>query len=276
VTRLQKEINLEVVLRGLEDYARLNASVVANNSSARAAYLSDSLFLAHSTSDSNFSAICRNGYLASAQRIADDSGKPPGPTELELGTAGSVFFYVSPFRYPHTACGVLFRGTLEQEHRDNGSASPFDSGALLRPSATRADPSESPKDFFIRHELPIPEHRAYLALSIKTLFQSPDDYIDGDRKLPGPLGFSAGVDEDRRIWTHEVRIPDKVFARSSHLEAVFAPRARIAADPGIENLFQWCSMEKVSFVSFDVPRGDDFEALQRECVSYINRSLALY
>jgi hypothetical protein len=276
VTRVQKETNLEIVLKSLEDYAQLNVSAVATDVSARADHLSGSLFLAHSTSDRNFSAICAGGYIASAQRLAAGSGKAPGKTELELGTAGSVFFYVSPFRYPNTSCGLLFRGTLEQQHREDGAASPFDSGALMRPSSTREDMAEAPKAFFSRHELPIPDHRKYLALSMKTLFQRPADYIDGARKLRGPLGFSAGADEDRRVWTHEVRIPDRVFARSSHLEAVFAPKARVAADPGIENLFQWCLMENVNFIAFDIPRDGDFEGLRRECLAYVNRRLGLY
>jgi len=48
------------------------------------------------------------------------------------GNEDSVFFYVAPFRYPNTGCGLLFAATLESAHRDDGAATPFDSGWLTK------------------------------------------------------------------------------------------------------------------------------------------------
>jgi hypothetical protein len=76
-----------------------------------------------------------------------------------LGTAGSVFFFVSPFRYPNTGCGLLFASTLELLHTDDGVASPFDSGGLLD-VFTRSDMTESPREFLSRHE----SQREYIAI----------------------------------------------------------------------------------------------------------------
>jgi hypothetical protein len=136
---------------------------------------------------------------------------------------------------------------------------------------TRHEPVEPPRDFLSRHELPIPGHRRYLGLSMDLLFQQPRDYVDGlEPHWPGPIGLTGG---DQRRWTHEVRIPDQVFVRGSHLQAVFAARARVAADPEIEDLFQWCAIEGVDRVFLDTPAGNDFEALRRACLDYIRGKL---
>ena len=194
----------------------------------------------------------------------------PACAEVVLGTADSVFFYVSPFRYPNTTCGFLFAKSLESHYREGGVAAPFDSGGLMKIFA-RPNPEESPRDFLARHEMPIPEHRRYLGLSMAVLFDKPGDYFDGTDPLwPGPIGLTEG---DHRRWTHEVRTPDRVFLRGGHLQAVFSPRARVATDPEVEGLFQWCAREGVDRILFDTPRKNDFEALRQECLAYIRRKL---
>lgn len=187
-----------------------------------------------------------------------------------MGTAGSVFLYVAPFRYPISGCGLLFASTLEKERRDEGVATPFDSGGLAT-VLVRPDPAEPVRQFLARHELPVPEHRRYLGLSMDVLFGKPEDYVEGTMpRWPGPIGLTGG---DQRQWTHEVRLPDRVFVRGSHLQAVFAPRARVAADERIGKLFAWCLLEGVDRIEFDTPKGNDFEALRRECLAYIRRTL---
>jgi hypothetical protein len=272
MSRHQWQANLDGLCRSLEDYAKQNGIGVPNPSSGAAARLSDSLYLAHSTSGEKFSEICASGFLDSAARLAAARGEVLAPTrdEVVLGTAGSVFFYVSPFRYPNTTCGFLFAKTLESHRSDDGVATPFDSGGLLG-RFTRPDPAELPRAFLARHGLPIPEHRRYLGLSMAVLFNKPGDYFEGTDPLwPGPIGLTGG---DHRRWTHEVRIPDRVFVRGSHLQAVFSPRARVAADPEVEGLFQWCAREGVDRILFDTPRENDFEALRQECLAYIRRQL---
>ena len=272
MSRHQWQANLDGLCRSLEDYAKKNGIGVPNPSSGAASRLSDSLYLAHSTSGEKFSDICASGYLASAASLAAARGESLAPAcaEVVLDTAGSVFFYVSPFRYPQTGCGFLFAKTLESHRSDDGVADPFESGGLLG-RFTRPDPAELPGTFLARHELPIPEHRRYLSLSMDVLFDKPGDYFEGTDPLwPGPIGLTGG---DHRRWTHELRIPDRVFVRGSHLQAVFSPRARVAADPGVEGLFPWCAMEGVDRILFDTPRENDFEALRQECLAYIRRKL---
>jgi hypothetical protein len=165
---------------------------------------------------------------------------------------------------------MLFALSLESHHGNDGVASPFDSGALIE-ICVRHDPAEPPREFLSRHELPIPEHRRYLGFSMDVLFHEPKDYIDGvEPRWPGPIGLTGG---DHRRWTHEVRIRDQVFVRGSHLQAVFATRARVAADPEIEGLFQWCAGESVDRIFLDTPGGTDFEALRRSCLDYIRGKL---
>ena len=97
---------------------------------------------------------------------------------------------------------------------------------------------------------------------------TPKDLLIADDA--GPIGLAGG---DRRRWTHEVRIPDRVFVRTAQLQAVFARTALVGGDPAIENLFRWCELQGVDFLRFDTPRGNDFETLQRECALYIRRNL---
>jgi hypothetical protein len=270
--RSELEANLNRLCQNLEDYAGKNGIAVPNPPSNAAGSLSACLFLAHSTSVEKFSAICASGRLSSAARLAAERGETldPKKTEVVLGTAGSVFLYLAPFRYPHTGCGLLFAVTLESEHQHDGSAAPFDTGWLLR-VPTRPDPSGPPRDFLARHEMPVPDHRRYLCLSMDVLFHRPGDYVEGvDPARAGPIGLTEG---DPRRWTHEVRIPDHVWIRGGHLQAVFAPKSQVAADPDIEDLFTWCVREGVDRIQFDAPRASDFEALRRECLAYIRRTL---
>ncbi len=265
MSRSKWNANLDRLCKALEDYGRAELPEAASR-------LSDALFLAHSTSDNNFSAICGRGSLISSALLAAERGisLPLTCAEALLGTAGDVFFYVAPFRYPNTGCGLLFAKSLESYYEVSGVATAFDSGGLAR-TFIRPDPAESPLAFLSRHELPVPEHRSNLGLCMNVLFHKPQDYVDGsDPRRPGPIGLTGG---DQRRWTHEVRIPDRVFLRGGHLQAAFAPKARIAADPDIEALFQWCANESVDGISFDTPRGNDFEALRRECRDYFRRKV---
>jgi hypothetical protein len=265
VNRHRCETNLDDLCRRLDDYSRANLLAVPAQLSKMAKRLSDSLYLAHSTADAKFADICGSGYLTSLTKPLS-----PARTEVVMGTVDSVFFYVAPFRYPNTGCGLLFAPTLESACRDEGVATPFDSGGLVN-RLTRPDPTEPVRQFLARHELPAPEHRRYLGLSMDILFEKPEDYVEGAApRLPGPIGLTGG---DQRRWTHEVRISDRVFVRGSHLQAVFAPRARVAADSRIEALFRWCAGEDVDRIVFGAPRGNDFEALRRECLAYIRRTL---
>lgn len=269
--RERYESNLSRLRQNLDDYASVNQVVVLDESAAVAERLSNHLYLAHSTSDKRFSAICGSGRLTSKTGLATEAGGTVSPNcaESRMGTADSVFFYVAPFRFPQTSCGFLFAPSLESESSGDGVAAPFDSGGLLK-VFTRADGTEPPLAFLLRHEMAIPAHRTYLRRSMEVLFGDPGDYLASqETRLPGPIGLSGG---DRRRWTHEVRLPKQVCLRSGHLQAVFVPRARVA-DPGIEGLLEWCVREEVDLVSFDLPRGDAFDALQRESLAYIRRKL---
>jgi hypothetical protein len=272
MSRPRWEANLDVLCRGLDGYATANRFGTTGPPSATAARLSKSLYLAHSTADAKFADVCGNGRLFSSQRIAAERKKPLSTrcAGVLLGTADFVFFFAAPFRFPHTGCGLLFAASLESAHTDDGVAAPFDSGGLLK-HLTWPNPAEPVLEFLLRHELPIPQHRRYLNMCMDVLFGRPEDYVEGtDPSLPGPIGLTGG---DQRRWTHEVRIPEQVALRGSHLQAVFAPRARVAAEPKIERLFQWCASERVDWVVFDTPRRDDFEALWRMCLDYIRRTL---
>src|SRR5271167_4913263 len=126
MSRLRWEANLDGLCRRLASYATADLTDSRVHPCDRAGKLSDSLYLAHSTSDARFAGICASGHLVSAPSLDADC------TEIFMGTAGSVFFYVAPFRYPNTNCGLLFAKSLESEYTNNAAASPFDSGGLRK------------------------------------------------------------------------------------------------------------------------------------------------
>jgi hypothetical protein len=273
MSRVDREANLARLCQDLRDYSRTQVPRPAEQTPGLAERLSKSVFLANSSKPEKFEAICSTGYIASLEFLAR-GGEPVDPLKCEavLGTSGDVFFYLAPFRYPRTACGLLFSGTLEDEHQDDGVGTPFDSGGLHR-HLRRRDPLEPARTFLDRHELPIPQHREYLENSMRFLFRSPKDYVEGIGPFsPGPLGLSSG-DEDSRRWTHEVRLPGRVFLRSGHLQAVFASRSVIGASRPVEELFKWCAREGVDNIPFDNPSGDDFGELKRRCLEYMKEHI---
>ena len=253
--------NFDRLCGNLTAYAETNCppAPADGKRTVRAETLSESLFLAHSTANTKFARVCREGLKGFT-----------GNVEEQLGTAGHVFFYVSPFRYPNTDCGLLFSRDLEASRREDGVASPFDSGSLLQ-HCTPAVTAASPRDFLASHELPIPDHRHYLGRCMDKLFGDPADYVKGiEPLLPGPIGLTGG---DHRRWTHEVRIKGQVPLRQGNLQAVFAPKALARRIPEIRNLFEWCITTGVDRIEVDGNREGDFRALQSACLAYISRKL---
>lgn len=220
-------------------------------------------------------SICESGYLKSmdvliAERILTYR---PECAEIVLGTTNAVFFYVGGFSYPATTFGFLFKTSLETQNRTQGSATPFDSGGLVAHFQWPEKLSESPREFFARHELPIPEHRQYLSAAMARLYPQPEGYLDPptDGLQMNPLGLSGG--DSKRRGIHEVRIPDRVLLRSPELLAVFAPKSRVGAFPHARKLFRWCLGNGVDRVYFDEIGGEDFAGLRSVCLNYLRKRI---
>ena len=233
--------------------------------------IANNLPLSHSTSTGNVQAICRSGYFKSMDTLIEEGVLKHRPecAEVALSTTNAVFFYVGSFAYPATTFGFLFSRTLETANRTEGSATPFDSGGLLRHFSWPRKQTESPRQFFDRHELPIPNHREYLGLVINSLYPKPINYLDPsavDLKA-NPIGLEGGDATRRR--THEVRIPGQVQLRSAHLRAVFAPTNRIWGYSEIEDFFIWCGQNGVAMHFFDSPAGDHFSGIRFACLEYL-------
>ena len=229
--------------------------------------LAEALLLAHSTTANRLAEIHRSGVLLSTAAVNALKGKPvpPDGAESVLGTAGFVFLYAGTFRYPGTSCGLLFAKSLEAQYKDDGEASPFDSGGLLF-HLQRPDPAESPRSYLQRHTLPLPGHRHYLGQCLSTLFAAPEDYLKGGPIHSGPLGLTGG---DARRWTHEVRIPECVQLRGPHLQAVFVPVSSAGPNSAITPLLSWCLAEQVDVVAYQTDDFDNFESLNRTCRDYL-------
>ena len=270
MSRKQWESNLNSHCQRLNDY--MTGSTGLAPQSDRAIGLSKRIYLSHATTVSGFSKSWQGGALISAAALARkmNTTLPSNRLEVRMGTAGCVFLFAAPFRYPDTSCGFLFAPTLEEERTVDGAASPFDSGGLDRNITFPKEYATAP-DFLYQHEFPLPEHRNYLRLSMENLFSRPEDYIEGvPPKDAGCLGLAGG---DSRRWTHEVRIPDRILLRGSHLQAVFAPRSLVSADPQLEEMFTWCKDSGVERIYLDAPVDGDFEKLKAACVTYIQATL---
>lgn len=269
--RAELDANLVTQCQRLRAHLSTAGTPCRETPSERAAKLSSEIYLSHATKTTTFAKIAKSGNIYS--RVAINKQDPSvklGSTELQMGTADCVFFYAAPFRFPRTTCGFLFAPTLEEERCEDGAASPFDSGGLvhhiqLPPGFT------TPSTFLREHEFPIPGHRDYLCLSMDHLFDQPESYLEGMASpAAGCLGLSGG---DNRMWTHEVRLAERVDLRSRHLRAVFAHRALPASNPAIQDLFKRCLSEGIDWVAYEGPEAGAFKTLQRECISYMQKKL---
>lgn len=273
MSRSRFEGNLRRMLDELQIYVSQQGISVSSASFSVAEKIASRIALAHSTSDSNFVKVCAGGAALLSPAILDQRAikmLKPDAVERTLGTSEFVFLYASAFSYPSSGCGLLFAHSLESDHPDNGSATAFDSGALVN-HFRRPDPAEGPRDFFLRHQLPLSEHRDYLCRCVAALFRDPFDYVAGNEPIhPGPIGITGG-DPCRRS-THEVRIPDNVPIRSPHLQAVFAP-LRLSLEPQVQNLLKWCVAEGFDVVSFETDRDNDFAKLKNACIEYLRTKL---
>jgi len=237
---------------------------------ATARHMARSMPLSHGATAEGFARIAQGGAIFSQQTLARSVCAPlEYTTEVQLGTANHVFLFAAPFRYPSSDCGFLFKCDLEQDHRADGEASPFDSGGLLCHFTRPAAPTVSPVDFLQRHTLPIPDHRELLEETLTRLFHDPDDYRSGGAPhCSCPFGLHGG---DARRWTHEVRIPEKLGV-DTHLEAIFVVEGR-ESDPRVETYITRCRSKGITFVQVRRPSDRDgegvFDALRNRCAQYV-------
>jgi len=128
---------------------------------------------------------------------------------------------------------------------------PFDSGGLLKCSPGLTLPSR--REHFC-HAMNC-RFRSTAAISACPWRSSLTSR--GLRRRPGtaPAGTNRLTGGDHRRWTHEVRIPDPVPVRDSHLQAVFA-REPSGGRPGGGNLFQ-CALGRVRPHPFYTPHEND-------------------
>ena len=87
------------------------------------------------TSIANLLKICESRSLYSRKRLIElglSKRKEEKTDEEILGTDRAVFFFCAPFAYPDTDFGLLFKPEMESAFSDHATASPFDSGGLLR------------------------------------------------------------------------------------------------------------------------------------------------
>jgi hypothetical protein len=267
MSRERCENNQQRMLTELEDYLLANGIGVTAPAATAAAEIAKGISLAHSRGDKSFADLCSAGGRLRSPAALDAANIKPlkqDAVEITLGTQDFVFLYAAPFSFPNS-CGFLFAPTLEREYSSSGYSTSFDSGGLVK-IFQRLDMSEEPREFLMRHELPIPDHREYLLACLGSLFGTPLDYVQGEPpRHAGPIGLIGG---DCRRWIHEVRIPHELVVRNPHLQAVFIPR-RLALIPEIASLLKWCVAEGFDSIAYDSDRENDFANLRRTCIEYV-------
>lgn len=241
---------------------------VDNENLASARDLATNIPLTHATSRGKLTTILGDDALLSQEQ----SGSQIGEAETLLETANDVFLYVGSFSYPETECGFLFEQSVEDEHQDDGIATPFDSGALAK-KISPPSPYDDGVAFVRDHELPVAGYRELLADVISGFLPSPENYLrqpDAHTCRCGttvahPFGLKGG---DCRTATFEVRIPERVPLRTPHLRAVFVREGYEA--PELSELFA----AGVTIVNYPAPDdGDFFNALKKSCINFIHEHL---
>ncbi len=193
--------------------------------------------LSHACSSEAFLGIARSRGLRS-QRSLRGPGVPAPVTrsvEVELDTDDHVFAFVAPFRYPDQVAGLRIAAQIEPNVSRRSVATPFDSGGLVA-HCERADPSEPVRAFLDRHELPVPDYRAYLERLLTCAFASPWRYVDGDDPdAVCPPGLTGG---DARRHTFEVRVHRELTLEDGVL-AVFLTAEMAVHDDVADALADW-------------------------------------
>jgi len=83
MSRDRTEENLRQLSARLDDYARASGIDPARPVPPEAAAMARSLFLAHSTSEANFSSICESSRLLSPQRLDAEGIRTLRPDSVE-------------------------------------------------------------------------------------------------------------------------------------------------------------------------------------------------
>lgn len=195
-------------------------------------------------------------------------GRAAGKAEAVMETVDDVFLYASALSYPNTECGFLFLASVEDDHSDDGVATPFDSGAFAGHVPHPASYSDGVS--FVRdHEFPVSNYREGLSAIIAGYHREPVQYLThpethecrcGEPRAH-PSGVSGG---DRRASIFEVRIPKRVALQPPHLRAVFVRQGYEI--PELARLFA----AGVTIEYYEPSDGADFFHAMRECcISFI-------
>jgi hypothetical protein len=195
--------------------------------------LSTAMPLGHACGAASFQSVVRDGRICSRETL-ERRGivLAGGNTERTLGTAGDVFTYVGPLRYPGTSCGFLLNPVIERRFTATALATPFDSGAIHKFGSHMS--AEDQVAFLRRHQMPVPEYREYFWRYLVFLFKSARHYVDGTGPdLSGPVRLESG---DTRRWTFEVRFASELPLAGS-LVTVILPVALAASMSG--HVVEW-------------------------------------
>jgi hypothetical protein len=140
-----------------------------------------------------------------AEVLVADAGllepKTGASARAELGTAGSVFFWVARCSYPETDMILVWAPSYESlalvgDAADDASvalAAPWDTGGLLSAPFGYFLSNDHARTLLERYSLPLPHYRSYLAAVLEACFVHPTDYLEGRTPEPGYPAWDAGT-----------------------------------------------------------------------------------
>lgn len=151
--------------------------------------------------------------------VATDDGQlVPGTgarVRTELGTVGSVFFWVARCSYPETDMILVWAPGFESSvlggdadgDRPLAFAAPWDTGGLLSKPFGYSLSLAQARTLLERYSLPLPDYRSYLAAVLEACFVDAEKYFRGVPPGPGYPGWCAGTRRNSGppSYTFEVR-----------------------------------------------------------------------
>lgn len=246
--------------------------------------------LSHFPASTRFADWQRWTSLTSVHARGSVAAEPTRHREFKQLEDTHVFFFAGPCAY--TRSGALGDTALwmhpDVEGGASGGASPFDTGALetgrLRPWHTASNDARWAVHQSRAHALPV--WRGQFATWLDEVYNAPETYIETSRgrrasgdpdKGPDPDGVFASngprdpSGADRRAWTWEVRLADKVALR--HTEALLLPRRLV------EDARRWKkasgSPARLFFLERESAVGADdvFRESERVCQTLLEKAL---
>jgi hypothetical protein len=217
-------------------------------------YIAKNIPLIHVTSKTLLFAdliILSNGILTATQPSL--SGKSPTANdETRSGLMPSLYFYAGR-AYP-VAGGVAIAMMSSQDMSHTGTATPFDTGGMIRGYIRPISASDEGEraDFIAKSLINLPVWRSKFARYLAAYFDSPSQYMRGKPSHTDPEGILVEPNNEFRAWTFEVRYHEEQTILTDDVICWYAQERHIRS---MERLMSSLPPSEISRVELLYERG---------------------